>query len=377
MTETATQDLTRIPQPCLQAPDGPKRKLVAGVIGCGSISRFHFEGFAKADVRVARLCDVSQEAAQPWVERTSAKWSSDWREVVDDPEIDVIAVLTSTSTHRAICEGAIAAGKAVICEKTLASTLDDSVAITETALKAKAIFFTNYMKRYLPTIVKAKALLPTLGQIISTHVRVHQYWGDCWGECPPTDDLFGKSALGSSKVLTSYGGGILFCGGSHLIDLVTYLLGRPTKVYSEILKLPGRDFDNRATAHLTTSNGVVHFEAIGGPLKHVGYLGDGWDERIEIMGTLGSLNILTPEWDQGNHKSSRLVHYDNMIDAAVEYRFAAVSPFVSAIAAYCRDIEDGLQRVQSPLTGYEVDEVIHTMYRSAETGLAQDIIWRL
>lgn len=350
--------------------------LTAGVIGCGMISRFHFDGLQKIGVKVKRICDRSEAAAKPWTQKTGAQWTPDRQPIIDDPEIHVVEVLTNSPSHAEICLAAIAAGKSVICEKTLATTLDDAVAVTRAALQRNTIFYTSYMKRFLPAMRKAKELLPSIGQVISSHFRVHQLWGDCWGDAVPAGSFLSRGPDGMSPVRRNNGGGILFCGGSHLIDLVSFLLGRPTRVYAEMLTLPGRDFDNRVTAMLTTPNGPAHLEAIAGQFRHTGLTRDGWDEHIEIIGANGILRVFTPPWDKADHHGSLLLHYDHASGQQTEYRFPAGSPFATAVAEFYRSIECGQQTVQSPLTGYEVDEVIHTIYRSAAAGQAVDVDWK-
>jgi hypothetical protein len=69
-------------------------------------------------------------AAKPWVDQTKAQFTTDWRDLIADPEINLIQILTNPPSHAEICLAAIDAGKAVVCERTLATKLEDSVAIT-------------------------------------------------------------------------------------------------------------------------------------------------------------------------------------------------------------------------------------------------------
>jgi len=137
------------------------------------------------------------------------------------------------------------------------------------------------------------------------------------------------------------------------------------------------DFDLQAAALFETNNGVVHYEALAHPLHKIGFLRDGWDERIEINGINGRLEIYSAEWSSFEHKASMLVHYDNASGNATEYRYAPVSPFDRAVAFFCDNIRKGKQGAQSRFTGYEVDELISHINLSARTGKTIPVNWRI
>jgi hypothetical protein len=128
---------------------------------------------------------------------------------------------------------------------------------------------------------------------------------------------------------------------------------------------------------LETANGVVQYEAVAHPLRKIGFLRDGWDERIEINGLNGRLEIYSSAWDQVTHKASLLVHYDNATGNVTEYRYAPESPFDRAVGFFCRNIATGTQGAQSRLTGYDVDELIGHIKLSAARHQAVDIGWRI
>lgn len=338
----------------------------AGVIGCGSISRFHFAALGKLGVEVRWVCDLVEASARPYAEKFGATYTPDYHKVLADPQVSVIYILTISSTHKTIAMDAINAGKAVICEKTLAENPEDALAILHLAQEKQTIFYTSFMKRFIPAVVKAKALLPDLGTVFSTYIRSYQPWGDIWDR-NPEEGFFRTPPSGVSSVIKNYGGGILVCGGSHLLDLVGFFNGRPERVYASMFQPADRDYDLLASALLETPKGVVHFETAGHPLKKIGHLRDGWDERIEINGTQGRLEIYSALWDQIYVKDSILYHYDDRSGTVTEYRYGPVSPFEGADAFFLSQIEKGEQGPQPITTGYDVDELIASIKRSAAT----------
>src|SRR3989304_6141319 len=95
--------------------------VIAGVIGCGNISRFHFSGLEKAGAIVKWVCDLNEGCARPWADKFGARYTADYQEVIADPEVTLVDVTTISSVHKAICLAAIAAGEGGVCEKTLAA----------------------------------------------------------------------------------------------------------------------------------------------------------------------------------------------------------------------------------------------------------------
>lgn len=351
--------------------------LIAGVIGCGNISRFHFSGLEKANVDVRWICDIAEDVAKPWVDKFGAFYTTNYKDIISDPKVDFVVITAPSSVHKEICIDAIEQGKAVICEKTLAENADDSLEIVSLAEEKQIPFYTCYMKRFIPAFEKAKELLPSLGRILSTHIRGYQPWGANLWDGNPADGFFHTPVGEASMLVKNYGGGILTCGGSHMLDLVLFFLGRPQRVFS-LMNIPDeRDYDLQTTAIMETNNGFVQFEVMAHQLGKTGFLHDGFDEQVEIIGTMGKINVFSAMWDQCDTKATYLVHYDESTQQSVEYHFDPISPFEIAIKSFCENIENNNQGQQSCLTGYEVDELIDHILKSTALGKIVDVEWRI
>jgi predicted dehydrogenase len=350
--------------------------LRAGVIGCGSISRFHFDGIEKADGKVMAICDLDDEATRPFAEKYGCEVSTDWKAVTDDPDIEVVHVTVFSRLHREICLRAIEQGKAVICEKTLTEDPADSLEVIEAARKRGVVFYTSYMKRFIPAVQKTVELLPTIGRLMAASIRSYQGWGNNW-EGEPAGDFFNRPETGESAVKRAYGGGILVCGGSHILDLVCHLFGRPSSLYATQFEPEYLDLDLEATALIKTPSCPVQFQAVAHPLSKIGFLKDGWDEGYVISGTRGRLEFFSSNWSEVETKASRLVHYCNESGSTKEYLFEPSSPFASAIRYFYGNIEQGVQGDQSAATGYDVDKLIQAITESAQTGSSVDLDWEI
>ncbi|MFP4366606.1 MAG: Gfo/Idh/MocA family protein [Bacteroidales bacterium] len=350
--------------------------LNAGVIGCGNISRFHFAGINAAKGKVTAVCDINEEAADAKAKEFNCRSTKDWREITSAPDIDVVHITLISSLHKEICLDAIEQGKAIICEKTLTENPEDSAEVVQAARKKGALLYTSYMKRYIPAVEKAKELLPSIGRIISARFHTYQPWGNNW-EGEAAAEFFIKPKEGMSPVRKAYGGGILICGGSHILDLIGFFFGRPDKLYASQFTPPYMDLDLRSEAVLHFGEVTVHFQSLAHPLNHISFLNDGWDEGFTILGSQGKLDFFSSEWDEVEKKAPLLRYYDNRTGEMREFRYSPESPFSLAISSFYRQITKGKQGNQSEATGYDVDYLIHIIQESANTGRAVELNWKI
>ncbi|MHB9022586.1 MAG: Gfo/Idh/MocA family protein [Armatimonadota bacterium] len=342
-----------------------------GIIGCGNIARFHYEGYELAGARIAHACDIRPEAAQKLGDRYGAKVSTDYRALLDDPAVELVSLLTTASTHKDICLAAIAAGKGVVCEKTLSDSAEGSAQIARAAEKAGVFCATAYMKRYFPASQQAKALLADMGPIISVYARSFQPW-DMWnGEL---DEGYTKHP---SWIIRNYGGGALVMAGSHILDLIHWFVGRPSAVAGDMNIRAGMDAERQANAMLwLQEGGIVHFEACGHPYKFAGYERNGWDERLEINTVSGRLDLYTVTWDRPERNGALLVHQDGQTGRTTEYRYPQVNPFHLEMAEMLRRFQAGETPMPSAWDGYVVDEVISHITRSAREKQRLDVVYK-
>jgi predicted dehydrogenase len=294
--------------------------------------------------------------------------STDYRELLADPQVTVVSVLTDSRFHREMCLAALEAGKDVVCEKTMANSAEEAGDVVEAVRLSQQLFFTAYMKRFFPATQRACELLPALGRLFSAQVRTYQPWGN----------YYEMSAEGLPEgVMAKYGGAVMKCAASHLIDLTLSFLGRPQRLYAHVDYVPGSDFDRKATALFEYDDGlVVSFEAAVHPLRRVGYERNAWDEHIQINGVDGRMDLYIVEWDHPEDNAALLVHYDNERETSTEYRFEAVNPFDVEIAYIDGCLARREQGRPSVVDGFNVDVIIQSMAESSQRGAAVELDWR-
>lgn len=149
--------------------------------------------------------------------------STDWKQVVNSPEIGLVDVVTPNYMHAPVAIEALAAGKHVACEKPLAGTLSDAREMAEAARKAKGKTFVWFNYRRCPAVALAHQLVKQgkLGEI--RHVRA-VYLQDWASEAVPLLWRFDKSLAGSGAH------GDL---NAHIIDMTRFVTG------AEIVEVTG------------------------------------------------------------------------------------------------------------------------------------------
>jgi len=138
------------------------RELGIGLIGTGFMGRAHALAFNNAravfelpvKLTLAALADADTERAI----RCANDWGfaqahGDWQQLIDDPKVDVVAITTPNHLHYPMAMAALAAGKAVYCEKPLAVSLEQAAAMRDAASKAGVVTRVGYNYQHNPMMV--------------------------------------------------------------------------------------------------------------------------------------------------------------------------------------------------------------------------------
>jgi predicted dehydrogenase len=147
-----------------------------GLIGTGFMGKAHAIAFNSVSAvfgdvlrpRLRLLCDVDAKRTQQKAEEFGFdRWTTDWREIVNDSSVDVVAVTTPNHLHREMTVAALQAGKHVYCEKPMAVSLADAEAMAEAATKSNRITLLGYSFAKNPLLLAARRLVEEgmIGQI--------------------------------------------------------------------------------------------------------------------------------------------------------------------------------------------------------------------
>lgn len=202
-----------------------KKKVNVGLIGYQFMGKAHSNAYRQVnrffdlpvEVGMHTLCGRNEVAVKAAAEQYG--WDNietDWRKVVENPEIDIIDVSTPGNTHAEIAIAAAKAGKAVFCEKPIGNTLEEAEAMLKAVQEAgvaNAVFH-NYRKA--PAVGLAKQLIESgkLGTIYHFRATYLQDW--------IADPNFPLVWRLQKEISGSGAHGDI---NAHIIDMARYLLG--------------------------------------------------------------------------------------------------------------------------------------------------------
>ena len=202
------------------------QRLNVGMIGGGFMGKAHALAYAAmpmffwpAPAIPVRhtVADVSDDLATDAANRLGfERGVSDWRRVIDDPEIHIVDIVTPNNSHPEIAIAAAQAGKHVICEKPLARTAAEAKTMLDAVEAAGVTHMVAFNYRHTPAVALARKIIEEgrIGTILNFRGTYLQDWSaDPNG---PLSWRFQKKIAGSGAV-----GDI----ATHVIDMARYLVG--------------------------------------------------------------------------------------------------------------------------------------------------------
>ena len=198
----------------------------------------HVEGAMGYGAEIAAICDCDEKNLRFAGERYNIpqeKWFTDYRDIVNNKEIDVVTVAVPDQQHRKISCELLRSGKHVLCEKPLALTREDLVEIIKAEDESGKKFMVGQICRFTPAFEKAKELIDSgvIGELYFVESEyAHDYMKlvDTWRADPHRHGVIG--------------------GGCHAVDLLRWLAGDPVEVfaYGTHRLLPTVSYDDATVA---------------------------------------------------------------------------------------------------------------------------------
>ena len=318
---------------------------------------------------------VANAAARYGFERST----TDWRDLVDDPEIDLLDNNGPNNLHGEPSIAAAEAGKHVICEKPLGRTADESFEIwrrvAATGVKHMCAF--NY--RFVPAVRLAKELIEAgeVGEI--RHFR--GFYLQDWGDDPSLDTWRFNSAEAGSGSLGDL--------GAHVVDLAHFLVGGFASLGAHAATfVPGREVDDAVAASVEFESGAIGtLEATRLALGHRNGLT--WEingSKASLAFDLERLNELqvfradgdrargfkTVKVSEPDHPfwehwwpAGHMIGWEHTFVHELHHLLTAIRDD-GDVRPYGADFEDG----------YRAAEVCDAILRSAESGTREDVSYR-
>lgn len=225
------------------------------MLGCGTIARsthlpaFRAAGLARADITVfaSRSAASAAAAVREW---GSGATVTDWREALRRADVDAVDICAPNALHAQMAIAAAEAGKHILVEKPMATSLAEAQAMIAAADAARVILMPAHNLRFAPRSLAAARVVAAgeLGEIVGVRTSLEHTGPQDWA--PGADWFFDHRRAG---------GGALLDLGVHLVDLLRAVTGDELDVVTAITRQrPGcAGIDNAAEVGLRLTGGAV------------------------------------------------------------------------------------------------------------------------
>lgn len=190
-------------------------KTGVGLIGTGLWGGLHATVYSASDgVELLSVADIVEERAQAVAAKTGATAYTDYRKLLEDDRIKAVSIVTPDFAHTEIALAAAQAGKHILCEKPLATTVEDCELIVSAADKAGVKLMVDFHARWGPTFLRAREAVQEgkIGEPQHVYYRL-------------SDRIFVPTEMLSWASKST----VMWFIGSHSIDTIRWLLDDEVK----------------------------------------------------------------------------------------------------------------------------------------------------
>lgn len=325
-------------------------------IGVGMFGKWHATAYQRHPlVDFRAICDLDEARAKEAAELYGAAYhTTKLDDILNDDTIKAVSVATPDHAHRDVAVACAKAGKHILVEKPLATTVEDAEAIVNAAREAGVILMTDFHNRANPPMVAARNAIRAgdIGKPSYIYTR-----------------LSNTIAVPQDMLKWSGHSSALWFLGSHMVDVVNWMIGdEPESVYvvsrKGILNDLGIDAPDFHVATVEYKNGAV------GVFEHAWILPNTYnavkDLKLEILGSKGAISI------DGSHNRMFEVYTGEkgaFMDMVVPPFGPHLTGFVlDAVAHFIETVVNGAPLLADGQDGLNNTRIISAMLDAADTG---------
>lgn len=302
-----------------------------GIIGCGKIAQVRHipEYLANPETEIAGYFDLNTQRAQELAAAHGGRVYASYQEMLNDPAIDAVSVCTVNTTHAEIAAAALHAGKHVLCEKPMASTLEECESMVAAARETGRLLLIGHNQELTRAHMLAKQLLEegAIGKLLTFRTTFGHGGPETWSVDSGKNTWFFDKKRASMGAMADL--------GIHKTDLIQFLSGQ--KVVEATARLTTLDKTD-ASGNLigVDDNAICIYRLSGGA---IGTMTASWtyygaeDNSTILYGTKGILRIyddpqyaiqlIRPNGEIVLYRVDQIQTNDNQTSSGVIDRFAA------------------------------------------------------
>lgn len=298
-----------------------KTKITLGIIGAGRIGKVHAENIAHRlpEAKIKTIADVNIEKAKKLADKLQiTETTDDYKKIITDKEIDAVVICSPTDTHAQYIIEAAENKKDIFCEKPIDLTIEKIKKALNAVVKHNVKLMVGFNRRFDPNFSKVKQMV-TEGKIGDPHIL----------------KLTSRDPQPPNLDYVKVSGGLFMDMAIHDFDMARFIVGSEVvEVFAkgEVLvdKKIGElgDIDTAVTV-LKFENGAL------GVIDNSRKASYGYDQRVEIFGSKGMVNISNNKPDShtylnetGEH-SSFLMNF--FMDRYTESYCAELKMFIDSL----------------------------------------------
>ncbi len=249
----------------------------SAIIGTGMVGSVHAHAVRRAGGRLVAVSGSTPHSTQRSADRLGAERSATAEEIFTAADVDVVHICTPNNLHLAQAAAALAAGKHVICEKPLATTVAEAAALVEAAEKSRTLAAVPFIYRFYPMVREARCRIADDAVWL-----IHGcYLQDQMANADPTGWRSDPVQSGISMTFADI--------GSHWCDLMEFVTGhRLSAVFAVEAAAPRRGVhqDDGAVVAFRTDRGaiggVVVSQSSPGRKNQLSFSFDGRDTAVQF-----------------------------------------------------------------------------------------------
>lgn len=329
--------------------------LGVAVIGSGRAGMIHAKNFARRidGARLVALADPSEQNLNAAADELGVeKRYTSHEDLLADPAVDAVVIVTPTKFHRQIVLDAAHATKHVLCEKPMAMTAEECADMVRATNEAGVALQIGYMRRYDASFQRAKQLIDegAIGQVVQVRSHTH-------GPSIPQPWMYDLQASNGPLAEVS----------SHDIDTLRWLSGAEVASVHAIAgnyRSPDAreqwpDFYDTVVMTARLDNGSL------GVVEGAQGVRYGYDARVEVLGTDGQLDV-------GDLRANRVTVHQrdgrSHNDFVPSWRNLFSEAYTTEDQAFVDAVTHGTQPLVTGLDGLRAVEIVAAGNESIRTG---------
>ena len=326
------------------------------IVGCGSIGRRHARNLKSLGLELLAFCDTNPDALKQCTENVKGEIFSDYREALQSFKPDLTLICTPPVYHVEEALAALRARSHVFIEKPLSHESTGIELLIEEARRRDRNAQVGYNMRFHPGLKILKELIDSgkIGRVMWLNVEAGQYLPD-WRPW--------QNYRESYSARQELGGGIIL-DGSHELDYICWLLGRPTEVNCRAEHLSSLEVDVEDSAWI-----YLAFPERRRAELHLDFVQRTYARTCKVVGESG-----TALWDF-NWQEVRWFSTEDPGWKSIPYQFEVNDMYVTEMRHFLESLGRGTGPVVDLEQGRDVIRVVEAAKRSSQEGRRQTLNW--